>query len=125
MNSNNEEFDMRSHSHHSSHSGNCESSESDNCGQMPIRPMPSYNPCMCCPMMYGMGMQGGQMMYGGMGMQGGQMMDGDGMSMAQYGAQDSREEDENRYHTHYYGHPVYYGHSYYPYKHGYYYHYHR
>jgi len=134
MNSNNAEHEMRSHSHHSSHS-KCYQ-------QMPTcpMPMPSYHPCMYCPMMYGnMGMQKGQMMYGDMDMQDdqmmygdmgmqddGQMMYGDGMSMPQYG-EDSREEDENRSHAHYYGHPIYYGHPYYPlypYHHGYY-HYHR
>lgn len=44
-----------------------ESSKSESCEEMPMEmyPMQDYNPCMCCPMMYGnmhMHMQGHQMM---------------------------------------------------------------
>ena len=46
-----------------------ESNKSESYDEMPMgmKPIQYYNPCMCCPMMYGnIGMQGNQMMHDGM-----------------------------------------------------------
>ena len=78
-----------------------ESSKSDNCEEMPMEmyPMQNYNPCMCCPMM-----------YGNMNMQGPQMMPKYGKGARE---EDFREEEEElEQNRPYYGHQGHYGHNY-------------
>lgn len=89
-----------SHKNEESESKSWESNKSCSDEQMPMYKMPNYNPCMCCPMMYGnMSIQGESMMNMQvdpmMNMQGNPMMQGNQM-MPKYGRGDSREEEEYR-----------------------------
>ena len=70
MNNKNEEPERNSKS--------WEESKSESCEEMPMYPMPNYNPCMYCPMMYGnINMQGSQ-------------------RMPKYGEEGSKEQEEYR-----------------------------
>jgi hypothetical protein len=91
-----------------------ESSKSENCEEMSpeMYQMQNYNPCMCCPMMYGnMNMQGYPMMQGPQMMQGAQMMPkyGKGAREEDFREEQEQELDQNRP---YYGHQGHYGHNY-------------